>query len=82
MIAISLEVTKVEIGVGGPLLTKLYQRYGDLAIDGWVKHTWKFLDEHGMTIEDNVGDLTLWWSRDVHLTDAFIQHGYKGTALQ
>ena len=53
LITISLEATKVEIGVGGPLLTKPYQRYGDLAMDGWVKHTWKFLSDHGMTIEDN-----------------------------
>ena len=81
LITISLEATKVEISVGGPLLTKSYQRYGDLAMDGWVKHTWKFLNDHGMTIEDNVGNLTLRHLGDVYLIDAFIQHGYKGAAL-
>ena len=58
LITISQEATKVEIGVGGPLLTKSYQRYGDLATYGWVKHNWRFLDDHGMTLENNVGDLT------------------------
>jgi hypothetical protein len=48
----------------------------------WVKHTWKFLADHGMTIEDRVGELKLRRQGDVFLTEAFIQHGLKGAALK
>jgi hypothetical protein len=55
----SIEATKVEIGIGGPLFTQSFARFGPLATECWVKHTWKFLADHGMTIEDRVGELKL-----------------------
>ena len=55
----SIEATKVEIGVGGPLFEQSFIRYGTLATDCWIKHTWHFLSEHDMTIMDQVGDINL-----------------------
>ena len=59
LLCISLEATKVEIGIGGSLLTKPFHQYETLATHSWVKHTWKFLDEHNMTVEETIGDLQL-----------------------
>jgi hypothetical protein len=47
---------------------------------------WKFATteetEYGITIEDHTGDLQLCHRGDVFLTEVFIQHGLKGTALK
>lgn len=75
-------MTKVEIGVGGPLFTQSFARFGSLATECWVKHTWKFLADHGMTIKDRVGELKLHRQGDVFLTEAFIQLGLKVAALK
>jgi hypothetical protein len=51
-------------------------------MDSWVKHTWKFLYEHGITIEDKVGDIQLKRRGDDYLMRIFTQYGYKGAALK
>ena len=78
----SIEATKVEIGVGGPLFMQPFDRYGTLATDSWVKHTWRFLSEYGIMIEDRVGDILLRHCGDEYLMRIFVQHGYKGAALR
>jgi hypothetical protein len=83
LLGMSMEVMKVEIGVGGSLFTQSFDRYGILATDSWVKHTWKFLYEHGITIEDKVGDIQLKRrGRDDYLIRIFSQYRYKGVALK
>jgi hypothetical protein len=72
----------VEIGVGGSLFTQSFDRFGQLATDSWVKHTWRFLSEYGIMIKDHTGDLKLRRRGDVFLTEVFIQHGLKGAALK
>jgi hypothetical protein len=82
LLIMSLEAMKVEIGVGGSVLTQSFSRYGSLATRSWVKHTWQFLAENNMTVEDQVGDLPLRRQGDVYLTEAFTRHGIKGARLQ
>jgi hypothetical protein len=82
LLRMSIEATKVEIGVGGSLFAQSFERFGSLAMECWVKLTWQFLADHGMTIEDRVGELQLHHQGDVFLTKAFIQYGLKGTALK
>jgi hypothetical protein len=82
LLRMSMEATKVEIGVGGSLFTQSFDWYGILATDSWVKYTWKFLFEHGMTIEDKVGDIQLKWCGDDYLMQIFTQYGYKGAELK
>jgi hypothetical protein len=82
LVRMSIEAMKVEIGVGGSLFTQPFDRFGTLATDSWVKHTWRFLSEHKITIEDKVGDIRLRRRGDEYLTKKFIQHGYKGAALK
>jgi hypothetical protein len=82
LLRMTIEVTKVEIGVGGSLFMQSFDRYGTLGTDSWVKHTWRFLSEYGITIDDKVGDLFLWHRGDEYLMRIFVQHGYKGAALR
>ena len=78
----SIEATKVEIGVGGSLFTQSLNQFGSLAMDSWVKHTWQFLSDYGITIEDQTGNLWLHHQDNMFLTTVFIQHGLKGAALK
>jgi hypothetical protein len=71
LLILSLEAMKVEIGVGGSVLTQSFSRYGCLATRSWVKNTWQFLAEHNMTIADQVGDLALRRQGDSYLMEAF-----------
>ena len=82
LLHMSIEATKVEIGVGGSLFAQPYARYGSLATDSWVKHTWRFLSDYEITIAYQVGDLRLRHQGDLFLTEAFIQHGIKGATLK
>ena len=82
LLCMSIEVAKVEVGVGGPLFMQPFERFGILATESWVKHTWQFLSEYGITIEDKVGDIRLRRHGDEFLTRIFVQHGYKGAALK
>ena len=59
LLHMSIEATKVEIGIGGSLFEQPFVCYGPLAMDYWVKHTWRFLSEHEITIMDQVGDISL-----------------------
>jgi hypothetical protein len=59
LLCMSIEAAKVEVGVGGSLFMQPFERFGILATESWVKHTWRFLSEHGITIEDKVGDIRL-----------------------
>ena len=82
LLRMSIEATKVEIGVGGSLFQHSFDRYGQLATDSWIKHTWKFLSDHEITIEEQTSDLRLRRLGDVFLTTAFIQQGIKGSMLR
>jgi hypothetical protein len=82
LLILSLEAMKVEIGVGGSVLTQSFSRYGCLATRSWVKNTWQFLAEHNMTIADQVGDLALRRQGDSYLMEAFTRHGISGPRLQ
>jgi hypothetical protein len=82
LLRMSIEAAKVEVGVGGPLFMQPFERFGTLATESWVKHTWQFLSEYGITIEDKVGDIRLRRHGDEFLTRIFAQHGYKGAALK
>ena len=54
-----MEILKVEVGIPGPMLAQSFEHFGTLATDGWLKHTWKFLWDHGFQIEDDIVNLML-----------------------
>jgi hypothetical protein len=73
-----LEATKLEVGCEGPLLGKVYSLYKDLVTPTWLTHTWEFLGENNMQIEDNVADLTLDRENDQFLIRAYNKQALKG----
>jgi len=79
---ISLEALKVEVGVGGCILVQSFSRYGVLATDSLVKHTWQFLHKYQMSIEEQVGELWCQREYDTFLIEALHQGGKRGKALQ
>ena len=40
LLCMSIEATKVEISVSGPLFEQSFACYGSLATNCWIKHTW------------------------------------------
>ena len=71
LLRISLEYTKLELGIRGSLFTKDYDLYSHLCEDSWIKHLWKFMHENGVQIEDDIEDFSLVREGDSTLTDQF-----------
>ena len=78
----SLEATKLEIGCKGPLLSRNYSDLGRLATPTWITHTWEFLSNNGMSINDDGPDFAAQRENDQCLTDAFLRAGVSGDCLQ
>ena len=60
----SLEATKLEIGCEGPLLSKSFHDLGMLATPMWITHTWEYLSQTQMAMEDDEADLRLFREGD------------------
>ena len=58
-----------------------FQWYGSLAPEGWIKSTWKDMDETPLTLKGPSITLLPLRKKDVFLTDAFIEAGYEGDDL-
>ena len=78
----NIEQAKLEVGTNGPLFTQDYLTFSCLLTHCWVKHTWKFLSENNMTIEDSLPDVRLRREGDALLTNLFVAAGYSGQDLQ
>ena len=72
----TVEVTKLEIGSNGPVFGHNYAQIGHLATKTWATHTWAFLSENGMRIEDDVTDFEKGRTHDTLLIESFIESGY------
>ena len=59
LIRTSLESFKLELGIQGALFSKDYDLYSDIATDFWIKHSWHFVQEHNIEIDEdtNSGEL-------------------------
>ena len=78
----SLEATKLEIGCEGPVLLKSYEELGMLATPTWITHTWQFLSENHMGLEDSGPHLELQREGDQYLIRVFQQVGFRGWQLR
>ncbi len=78
----SIEMAKVEIGIGTHFLLSDYSIYNKLCTDSIIKNIWKFSWENKITIEDNVTPtLRLQREHDVYLMEAFVSQGFTFTEL-
>jgi hypothetical protein len=73
-----MEAMKVKVSLPGSILSQPYDAFGHLATHCWLQHTWKFLFETGMHIEDQGTDFTPQHNNDSFLTEVFYNFRYKG----
>lgn len=78
---INIDGIKLEIGVGGSLFNLSYKWYGLLATKGIIQHTWKFLSEHTMQIDEGLDHLKTRRENDKFLMESFARYGIKGKVL-
>ncbi len=73
----------MEVGLDGNILTRSYKRFGDLASHSWFKVLWQYSSLSKVKIEFNPTYL-LGPTRhcDKPLIQLFMDHGYKGVALE
>ena len=81
MIRQSLEATKLEVGCEGSVLLKSFDEFGFLATPTWMTHTWQFLSENNMAIEDSLPELELQREGDQYLVRVFQRAGFNGRRL-
>ena len=78
----SIELGKVELGIGRNIFQLDYKRYQSLMTHCWIKDVWKFCQEQDILIEDKVTDNSqLQRQGDVFLMEE-IAHSDKFSALQ
>jgi hypothetical protein len=79
----SIEIAKVEVGVGRNLFQLDFTKYEHILTDCWVKETWRFAHENNIEIKDSTTkNLSLHRENDVFLMEIFAHHGYKKATLQ
>ena len=79
----SIEMAKVEVGVGRNIFELDFNLFGHLCTEGIVKHIWKFSFDNGITIKDNVTpNLQLQRDNDVFLMEQIVYEDFTDTELQ
>ena len=73
---------RVEIGIGGRFLEASYATYGSLATDTWIRHTWRFLSESNVIIEEDTPTLRLRRGHDSFIIEAMANAGVSRGVLQ
>jgi hypothetical protein len=77
----SCEAFKVNLGCNGRIFS-LRLTLEPLATEGWIKHTWRFLQEHSITIQDDIPDFAPIREGDSLLIPLFSKLGNAGKELQ
>jgi hypothetical protein len=79
----SIELAKVEMGVGRNLFSLDYKLYAPLLTDSWIKSAWRFAYEHNIEVIDKkTKNLTLHRQNDVFLMEIICHHGFSSSDLQ
>lgn len=76
----SCEHFKVQMGCNGPIFS-LPLILDVLATPGWVSHTWRFVQEYGIEIHDDIPDFVPPRLGDQLLIPLFSSHGFHGPEL-
>ena len=77
------ESFQMEVGLDGNVLTRSYEKLGHLASHSWFKVLWQYSSLYKVQIAlDPKYLLTPTRQGDKPLVELFIEHGYKGVALE
>jgi hypothetical protein len=82
LIRASMEQLKLDIGCNGPTLSLPYDDFSGLATKCWFQHTWNFMAEHQMRIEDTSPDFLMSREHDNLMITLFHAQGIRGGKLQ
>jgi hypothetical protein len=78
----SIELGKIELGVGRNIFQLDYKKFNPLLTDCWIKDVWKFGDEQKILIEDRVTDnMQLQRQGDVFIMEEIV-HSQQFTPSQ
>ena len=79
----SMELLKLETGIGNSILSRNYHIFGILACKSWLKHTWEFAARNNIKVIDTCPEIPLLRLKDRYLMELFVTNGnYWGNTLQ
>ena len=81
LIRASIEIAKVELGLGSSLFQSSFKHFGKLATPCWITHSWKFMQDWGIDVSEGTSSLMLRRVGDRFLIETFHQFGFKGKEL-
>lgn len=83
MIRTTIELHKIELGIGRNIFSLPFEQYGHLATDTWIKSIWQFAHENSIRIDDNTThNIQLQRENDGYLMEIFSQYGFSKKELQ
>ena len=82
LIRTSLESFKLELGIQGPLFTKDYELYNNIATDCWIKHLWHFVRKHSIEIDEDTDSGGMLRTGDKFLGEIFADAYSKNMLLK
>jgi hypothetical protein len=83
LLRVTIEVAKVEVGIGRNLFSLDYKTYNGLLTDTWIKDVWKFASEKAIGINDHVTkNISLQRDNDLYLMEIFTQHSFTNAELK
>jgi hypothetical protein len=79
----NLEMTKLDIGLPGPLFGQDFSRFGKLAAPSWIRGVWEVITTIGtdVRLEEHTQTLALQRQAGRFLTEAFAASGYWNKQL-
>lgn len=77
----SIEAAKLELGLGGDLLTKNFKRKGFLITNSWIKSAWSEFYDAGAKIQEATPNLSLQRENNEFLNQLFFNHYDSPTLL-
>ena len=81
LIRTSVEALKLETGSPDSLFSTDFALFGPLATSSWCTHTWQFLSENDILVEEDTPNLQPRRDHDEFLIPAFLAAGVKGKRL-
>jgi hypothetical protein len=76
-----MELVQLYVGSDQTFWELPYAQYGFLVPEGWIKHTWASHEDTTLTLRGPNLAISIKRQNDVHLMDAFIDHGYSQKVL-
>jgi hypothetical protein len=82
LLRFNMQELKMMIGLNGTVTSHSYAMLGHLVDISYVQWTWKFMDEYGMRVVDDIPDLEFYRNGDELLMQCFLQAGYRDQQLK